>query len=1183
MTTPLNMLISIIVPTRARLEKLKRFFDSLAATTANPGSVEIILVVDQDDTQTLIFQHSGMLFKLVVVPPGLTMGELNRAGYAASQGNFVMLLNDDVVARTNRWDEKILEVFQTFPDEVVLVHVNDMIFQEKLCTFPFVTRAYCEIAGSICPDDYDRYRIDDHIYNVFNLLAVLGKKRIIYLPQVIFEHTNTGDGSGTNRYVPIPEIHASDTQHFDRLLANRKDLAVKLAEKIDRHLSSRVADTRQKVLAPIHDSVALRKPEFVLTRQENCLFSSQNTRVTIGVVSANIKGSLAKTCIDAIKKYTANYDLIILDNNFGPNFNHSREMNRILSICRTDFLVLMDDDVFVHAGWLDNMLRCVTHRVGVVTPMHMDACQTLFYAGVAMRPDYSGNHSHFLQLPHEPTRIQTLCSAIMLIDVAKCGHVRVDESYSKYFLDLDYGLQIWEAGYEVVLSPYAIITHIGGGTMQQGSAISDSLYKVQRAHFVREWMDSRRYHALEENVWATIPEINKWLSLPARLEQALRTCFDELNPIGFRQVVGQTLQEIEEAPALKLWVSEYFWDFIQRRQDAVNPTVHSEFSWLSGYIGHASILANDFIGFRIVSWFGRYYAVPAEGAPFNPEWFFSYKYPRQFAADSMDILKARIYHDLHEETSDYPAKEPKRKFAAFGLIKEFVRVLLREKANRGAWGPAVVIVSKKTIRWVITRLFGYGTFLTLKNNWRMLTGRSDMQPAFAADGSASVGFSKADGADSRRWAESSPQADLAQTYRGYKCYRYEFKYFGVPEKHSGFSYADFLVGQYGDDVVIAHSMTELKASIDRLLQSDKGQSILIASFSNPLPSLAEKCACALVASNFKGELGTARVIKVKANNLFDWARGINEEELAQLKAELLGFGINRATIPWRYPDSWQDNTLEVLASKLVDVVDVIQPNGSTHTYEGENLHRLLYNKAYLCSMFSVVPQPTNMKVLEVGCSDGLVCDIFAQLGSGHITGIDVMDTVGCGFRNPAITYRAMDATKMEFPDQSFDITYSIATFEHVPDPYAVLSEMLRVTKIGGYCYVQAAPLYHSPFGHHMFAYFQDYPWIHMRKTPAQILDYMKQHGIDKKIEQDFAISCESYLSEMLTHDHINGLFLQDYGLNMFAARPDIQILMMNTSYEGRERLTDEMISKIQGIHPDRLVEHGFEIAFKRIS
>jgi hypothetical protein len=52
---------------------------------------------------------------------------------------------------------------------------------------------------------------------------------------------------------------------------------------------------------------------------------------------------------------------------------------------------------------------------------------------------------------------------------------------------------------------------------------------------------------------------------------------------------------------------------------------------------------------------------------------------------------------------------------------------------------------------------------------------------------------------------------------------------------------------------------------------------------------------------------------------------------------------------------------------------------------------------------------------------------------------------------------------------------------------------------------------------------------------------------------------------------------------MFAARPDIQILMMNTSYEGRERLTNEIISETQGIHPDRLVEHGFEIAFKRIS
>ena len=535
MNLNVNPQISIIVPTKGRVEMLNRFLESMAATIANLETVEVILVVDQDDTKTLALQHSAIPFKLVVVPIGQTMGDLNRAGYAASKGKFLMLLNDDVIVRTQAWDVKILQVFRTFPDEVVLVHVNDLVFQEKLCTFPFVTRAYCELAEGICPSDYVRYRIDDHIYNVFNLLSVLGKNRIIYLPDVIFEHTNVSDGVGTDCYVPIPEIHATDTKHFNSLLNSRKELATKLAEISDQHRSSQQVGMYRNILAPIHDSVALRKIEYVTIYRENEVLTSQNTRITIGIVSAEIRNPHAQACIDAIKKYTTNYDLVILDNNFGTNFNHSREMNRISSICKTKYLVLMDDDVFVNPGWLDGMLKCMNQQVGVVTPMHTDSDGQLSYAGVVMNPDKSGHHSHILSAPKEPVHIQTLCSAIMLIDIEKCGHIRVNESYSKYFLDIDYGLKIWESGLEIVLTPYTIVTHVGGGTMQQGSSISNELFDAQRRHFIEEWIDTRRYQALESNVWLNFPEISRWVTLHADMESTLRTCLNELNQNNFQQ------------------------------------------------------------------------------------------------------------------------------------------------------------------------------------------------------------------------------------------------------------------------------------------------------------------------------------------------------------------------------------------------------------------------------------------------------------------------------------------------------------------------------------------------------------------------------------------------------------------------------------------------------------------------
>ena len=45
--------------------------------------------------------------------------------------------------------------------------------------------------------------------------------------------------------------------------------------------------------------------------------------VTIGVVSADMRSVHAKTCIEKIKQHTSNFDLVVLDNNFGPGFNHS--------------------------------------------------------------------------------------------------------------------------------------------------------------------------------------------------------------------------------------------------------------------------------------------------------------------------------------------------------------------------------------------------------------------------------------------------------------------------------------------------------------------------------------------------------------------------------------------------------------------------------------------------------------------------------------------------------------------------------------------------------------------------------------------------------------------------------------------------------------------------------------------
>src|ERR1700674_914867 len=79
-----------------------------------------------------------------------------------------------------------------------------------------------------------RYRIDDHIHNVFDLLAILGVHRRIFLPDVVFEHTNAIHHTpGVRDCTPDPAIQEKDTRLFDSLLPERRKVALSLLERIE--------------------------------------------------------------------------------------------------------------------------------------------------------------------------------------------------------------------------------------------------------------------------------------------------------------------------------------------------------------------------------------------------------------------------------------------------------------------------------------------------------------------------------------------------------------------------------------------------------------------------------------------------------------------------------------------------------------------------------------------------------------------------------------------------------------------------------------------------------------------------------------------------------------------------------------------------------------------------------------
>ncbi|GEM_PF-1543101 len=576
---------SFICPTRNRVQRIQRLFQSIIDTTARLDQIEMVLAVDDDDIESQNITCDKFKITKTILPKGSTMGALNQACFDVSCGRFVSGMNDDVVIRTKNWDQIALNAFAMYPDDIVLLHINDMLFQERLCTFPILSRRACLEIG-LCPTDYKRYRIDDHIYDIYNMLAYLGYKRILYLPDVIFEHENyqtdkgkpgeTFVGKNERVYAPNLEIIKQDAKLFDEKATERKLAAMALARLIDDyrfqhnqekreaeitglHPASKIFPYRA-LLANINDTYSYRRPDFVKTltcSEENALKSK---RVTIAVVTANMNSDFASECISRIKKYTTNYDLIILDNNKGLDFSHPHEMNKVLRIVDTDYLVLMDDDIYVEDEWLTGLMKCMDDETAVVVPVHKDRYGNVGYAGGYLAGDGRGTHYHFSDVPSAPREVQTLCSAIMLIDLKKVGHIFMDEKCAKYFFDLIYGFQIWEAGYKVVLTPDVIVTHLGGATMIRGAEEASGLWARDTIVYVSEWINSNRMKKVSD-IWRKYDTLKPLVEIPEKIHNVFSHA-TELSDHDFEENLTNLLVLSEPYPLFENLIGEKVQQYI---------------------------------------------------------------------------------------------------------------------------------------------------------------------------------------------------------------------------------------------------------------------------------------------------------------------------------------------------------------------------------------------------------------------------------------------------------------------------------------------------------------------------------------------------------------------------------------------------------------------------------------------
>ena len=100
----------------------------------------------------------------------------------------------------------------------------------------------------------------------------------------------------------------------------------------------------------------------------------------------------------------------------------------------------------------------------------------------------------------------------------------------------------------------------------------------------------------------------------------------------------------------------------------------------------------------------------------------------------------------------------------------------------------------------------------------------------------------------------------------------------------------------------------------------------------------------------------------------------------------------------------------------------------------------------------LLPDLSNLKVLEIGCARGAFSRLIAQkYPSVKLTSVDISETaINDAKKEPhGIDFRVADAQHLEFPDASFDFIFSCETMEHLPEPERMPRDIFRLLKPGG--------------------------------------------------------------------------------------------------------------------------------------
>lgn len=203
-------LISILTPTRGRPDSITRLIDSALDTALQSDAIEFIFYVDNDDPASgdaIERAASAGARTMMIAGERIVLSEMWNTCARAAHADVMMHCGDDIIFRSDRWDEYVLGEFERYADGIVLVHGRDGYQDERLATHGFRHRNWMNAVGNFVPPYFSSDYNDTWVTEIADALG-----RRSYLPAIYTEHMHPVIGKG-----PL------DITHQERLARHQRD------------------------------------------------------------------------------------------------------------------------------------------------------------------------------------------------------------------------------------------------------------------------------------------------------------------------------------------------------------------------------------------------------------------------------------------------------------------------------------------------------------------------------------------------------------------------------------------------------------------------------------------------------------------------------------------------------------------------------------------------------------------------------------------------------------------------------------------------------------------------------------------------------------------------------------------------------------------------------------------------